>query len=360
MGLALAAALGCSACSSGESAGLPVAGTNDAATIPHPEGGVTDAGLPSVADAGGDASSASASDAGGPVDAGGPSPRQLDIPPRVQWDNADGYCGETSIQSIALYYGTWVSQQLARTLAGGTEVLIGTNSPQVLTALSFTFTQWDNSVAQPQFQGFMVWLKSNLALGYPAYFGAYLTDGNNDPDYDHIMPATGIAYANLSAYDPADVLTWNDDFGDQIQRPASALSATRATCAYSSTQGGCIPQNVDYGIAVTGIVDPQHVTFSVSLAVASSSEPNVSTGAAPVPMTGTVTVTGLSLGGKYTLLRYDDYTKVPAAASAADYASSVYTYRTDFTASGSTWTLVDPHTFLSDGSSTYRCVAQAP
>jgi hypothetical protein len=371
VGLALAAALSVGACSSastsstpsGEStdAATPGTGPGDGSTAPNPPSS-TDGGAPegatNVADAA-DALSTGTLDAGTP-ETSGPSPRQLDIPPRIQWPNANGYCGETSVQSIALYYGTWVSQQLARTLAGGTQVLIGTNSPQVLQALNLAFTQWDNSVTQPQFEAFMVWLKSNLALGYPAYFGAYLTDGNNDPDYDHIMPATGIAYTNLSAYDPNDVLTYNDNFGDQIVRPASQLSATRAACSYSSTQGGCIPQNVDYGIAVTGVVDPQHVTLPVSLSVASPSEPNVSQGASPVQMTGTVTVTGLSSGVTYSLFRYDDYTAVPSAASAAGYASSSYTHRTDFTATGSTWTLVDPNTFTSDGSSTYRCVAKSP
>jgi hypothetical protein len=368
VGLALVAVLSGGACSGASSstpsgastdAATPPAASGDGATAPNPPAS-TDGGVPeattNMADAA-DALSTGTIDAGTP-ETNGPSPRQLDIPPRIQWPNANGYCGETSIQSIALYYGTWVSQQLARTLAGGTEVLIGTNSPQVLQALHLTFTQWDNTVAQPQFQGFMVWLKNNLAIGYPAYFGAYLTDGNNDPDYDHIMPATGIAYTNLSAYDPSDVLTYNDNFGDQIVRPASQLSATRASCSYSSTQGGCIPQDVDYGIAVTGVVDPQHVTLPVSLSVPSSSEPNVSQGASPVQMTGTVTVRGLSSGVTYSLYRYDDYTTVPSAASAADYATSSYIHRTDFTATGSTWTLVDPNTFTSDGSSTYRCVAK--
>jgi hypothetical protein len=281
----------------------------------------------------------------------------------VQWNNANGYCGETSIQSIALYYGAWVSQKLPRTLGGGTQILIGTNTnaTQALDALRFTYVEWANAGApQPQFQGFMVWMKNQLARGYPAFFGAYLADGNNDPDYDHIMPATGIAYGNLTAYDPGDVLTWNDNFGDQIQRPASALVATRASCSYGSTQGGCIPQQVDYAVAITGIVDPQHVTFPVSLTVASASEPNVSTGKAPVQMTGTVTVSSVSSGNQYSLLRYDDYTKVPGAASSADYAASSYTHRTDFTATGATWTLQDPDTFASDGSATYRCIARLP
>ena len=28
---------------------------------------------------------------------------ELDIPARLQWDNANGYCGEASIQSIGTY-----------------------------------------------------------------------------------------------------------------------------------------------------------------------------------------------------------------------------------------------------------------
>ena len=27
----------------------------------------------------------------------------LDIPPRLQWENNDGYCGETAIQSFGMY-----------------------------------------------------------------------------------------------------------------------------------------------------------------------------------------------------------------------------------------------------------------
>ena len=39
---------------------------------------------------------------------------QLDIPPRHQWDNYNGYCGECSIQQIGLYYGMYVSQYRIR------------------------------------------------------------------------------------------------------------------------------------------------------------------------------------------------------------------------------------------------------
>jgi hypothetical protein len=36
---------------------------------------------------------------------------KLDIPVRLQWENDHGYCGETSIQSCALYYGNYISQR---------------------------------------------------------------------------------------------------------------------------------------------------------------------------------------------------------------------------------------------------------
>jgi hypothetical protein len=39
---------------------------------------------------------------------------QLNIPPRAQWDNNNGYCGECAIQQIALYYGSYISQYNAR------------------------------------------------------------------------------------------------------------------------------------------------------------------------------------------------------------------------------------------------------
>ena len=35
---------------------------------------------------------------------------QLDIPIRFQWENAGGYCGETSVQACSIYYGNYISQ----------------------------------------------------------------------------------------------------------------------------------------------------------------------------------------------------------------------------------------------------------
>lgn len=46
---------------------------------------------------------------------------QLDMPPRLQWPNNNGYCGETSLQMAGLYYGAWISQYAARAAGGGTQ-----------------------------------------------------------------------------------------------------------------------------------------------------------------------------------------------------------------------------------------------
>lgn len=279
----------------------------------------------------------------------------LDIPAREQWLNGGGYCGETSIQSIALFYGAWISQAVVRAVAGG-EVLLGVNDAKALDALHLSHVDWSVAAPKPQFESFMQWMKGQLAHGAPCIFGVYLTDGTNDPDYDHILPATGVEFTNGATYDPGDQLTLNDNFGDRITRAFGTLSGSRASCASSSVQGGCVPANVDYGTAVTGIVDTQHVTLPVTASVSGTSEPNVSTGAAASPMTATVTVSGLQAGSNYALLRYDDRTVVPTDAAAGAFLSSAYTYRTDFTATQATWTLADAHPFSSDGATYYRCV----
>jgi len=187
-------------------------------------------------------------------------------------------------------------------------------------------------------------------------YAVYLTDGNNDPDYDHIVPAVGIDATTLGGYVATDSLASNNNFGAHIVAAFSALPATRRSCAKDSVHGGCIPQNVDYGVAISGVTDTQHATLPITMTVPGSSEPNVSLGATPGQMTATVTVSGLVSGQAYALLRYDDYTTVPTNATAAQFLASQFTHRTDFVANGATWTFVDPTTFDSSGTTYYRAV----
>lgn len=62
----------------------------------------------------------------------------LPIPPRLQWDNDGGYCGQTSIQCCSLYYGNYISQSMARA-AAGSEVLVGQNAEAALEKLGYIF-----------------------------------------------------------------------------------------------------------------------------------------------------------------------------------------------------------------------------
>jgi hypothetical protein len=288
-------------------------------------------------------------------DAASPASRQLPIPPRQQWENGDGYCGEMSIQSIALYDGAWISEQVVRSVAGG-ELLLGVNETVALSRLHLDYSAWDSGAPQPQATGFLAWMKTQLQQGVPVIYAVYLTDGNNDPDYDHIVPAVGIDATTLGGYVATDELASNNNFGARIVAAMGSLPATRQTCANDTAHGGCVPRNVDYGVAVSGVTDLQHATLPVTMTVVGMSEPNVSLGASATQMTATVTVSGLTAGQSYTVLRYDDYRKVPTNSTAAQFLTSQFTHRTDFVATGTSWTFDDPTTFLSSGTTYYRAV----
>ena len=72
---------------------------------------------------------------------------------------------------------------------------------------------------------------------------------------------------------------------------------------------------------------------------------------------GTVTVSGLTKGRKYRLMRFASAAKLPkAGASAAQYLAAAYVAHVDFTTAGATWTYTDPLTILSSSTVFYRCV----
>ncbi len=211
-------------------------------------------------------------------------------------------------------------------------------------------------------------MKGYLADGYPVIFGEYVTDGNNDPNYDHIEPAVGFSSTGYLTYFNLYQLT-------PMVMSFAQLNATRRTCQRSLIQGGCIPTEMDYGTAVTGIIDANHVTLPVRLDVNRPDEPNYSpvdpsdpdeyrtSPQKPVLMNGTVTVTGLTPGRKYRLMRINATSRVPTKGTAATFLASSYESFVDFTAPAksngvSKWVYVDPRPFLSSGTVFYRCVAK--
>lgn len=284
---------------------------------------------------------------------------QLDIPWRHQWLNDGGYCGELCIQSIALYYGTYISQYWAREFADG-EVIAGCevdppygNASDVYDLLKLNWSRWNYNSSTPQYKKFLNWTKSHLYAGHPVLFGAYLSDCD-DPDFDHIIPAIGFNAASLSTYSNNDTLTFYDNFtpAQPYTRTFGTLYDTRSMNDNGDNYDLCLPKNVDYGDAITGVEDYYDECFPVKLAVNCNDEPNPDENEAAVNMNATITITGLTIGDEYMLLRYDDTDDIPSynfADSDDDALSVVY-----FTATASTKTLYD--TIWSDDLAVYRCV----
>ncbi|CAF1621171.1 unnamed protein product [Rotaria magnacalcarata] len=291
----------------------------------------------------------------------------LDIPARLQWENDHGYCGETAIQSFGLYYGAWISQKLVRDINKGEYLLQKLsvddhrNPTHTLTALHFTYNEWDwESSAQPQFYDFCRWIKRSIIQGHPAMFGAYLSYMQEE-DYDHIMPAIGVRFQDEHEYNPEDVLFYYNLFREKlIERTMSKddLAATRKTCRKHCGEGGSLPLNIDYGIAVTGIADENQITLPVRLSVSAWNEPNLHPAYAetPIEMDGIVTIRDLVVDKPYVLLRYSSYGHIPTKGRISDFLSSNFDEKHTFVANYHTYIYKDSKKIPSTGSVYYRCV----
>jgi len=273
----------------------------------------------------------------------------LNIPGRLQWQNANGYCGEMSIQMIGMYYGDYISEDVCRTVAGG-EVLIDVNDSAALEAFSFTFKEWNPGQAQPQYQNYLDWVKQYLNKKEPVIITVYI-QGLSDPDYDHIIPAIGFNAQTLNTYNIADQLTYNSCFDTvAFTRSFGSMWDTRPMTGNGATYSYCIPKNVNYGVAITGIKDALHATRPVQITLAPRAEPNVSLAAAPTMFHAQVTADSLTTGVKYALIRYDNYLNVPSSNFNPLTASSA----TYFIAGGVQKTVLD--SFMSNAAVFYRCI----
>ena len=139
--------------------------------------------------------------------------RVLPVNGRFQWDESGGFCGSMSIQTMALTYGAWISQDNVRKANrgglcfghtdkdGGCEV-----GPENygLTArnLKLNFDEWDFTQPAPQAPAFKKWIKSHLVKGEPVMwapilknhkhtlYGRVSVPGNGH--FDHHEPIIGI------------------------------------------------------------------------------------------------------------------------------------------------------------------------
>lgn len=99
-----------------------------------------------------------------------------------------------------------------------------------------------------------------------------------------------------------------------------------------------------------------HLPSRLSLRHIAPQEPNILRARRAAAFTGKVTVSGLTPGRQYRLLRFNSIAAVPTSGGAAAFLASPADSAVNFVATGQTWTYTDPVKIASDGVAYYRCV----
>jgi hypothetical protein len=304
----------------------------------------------------------------------------LDLPVRIQWEANGGYCGETSMICAGLYYGQYMSQYDVRALVTNIgsqkdQLLLGINDDKAATKMHLDFECWDNDFQESTDQ-FLEWVKQNVEKGYPVVIGLYINQSvmygdpnpdDGDPDYDHIVPVTGldsshgsnlIYYSDNGLWDMSQNHLFNSTFDafQATRRQANGMNAP----VYSLSK--CNPNKnlYNYGIAIKGVKGD---TLPVRVATSTNSEiPAIADGSerrpSATPLTLTVTVSNLEPNAVYHLYRYKDLELVPESDFNAHSSNASKCWRIQVP-SGSTYTMTE--TIQSDDIAVYRAVkATAP
>ncbi len=315
------------------------------------------------------------------------------IPPRLQWNTNNGYCGEVSMISAGLYYGQYISQYDARAIASNNEaqnkssaqLLIGVNDTYAATQMHLTYIEW-NTATEKSTNSFLAWVAGNVTAGYPVAIGIftneYLFYGKTNPDagdgqYDHIVPVTGVAsnspLTNPATYYSSDIITFNDNglwTGTSNGQPQYIFSypfgSFQATRQQANAENGSIysidSKPANYGITITGVIDQNHETVPVNVATNVNYEkPAIQNGSnvrpSPEPLTLTITVSKLTSGASYNLYHYNSMANVPNGAFNANAAQAYEKW--NFVASGTTHQITE--NIQSNNEAIYRAVpASAP
>jgi hypothetical protein len=303
----------------------------------------------------------------------------LDIPPRKQWNANFGYCGETSLISAGLYYGQYVSQYTARSVASDrtpqyrrdSQLLLGGNDRRAAINMHLDSIEW-NTASEGSTDEFLRWVRRNVERGYPVAIGVYTNEFRfygktapraGDPQYDHIVPVTSVSpdaltFSDNGLWNPTGKPPYTFGYGfAAFQRTREQANAPNAP-VYSLASNAR-----NYGIAISGVADADHETLPVRLSTSVVWErPGMQNGSnvrpRPMPLTLTVTVSNLTPGVAYRLYRYNRLDLVPNAHFNANASRASTSWRVRIT-SGTTYAMTQ--TIMSDQVAVYRAVpASAP
>ncbi|KAH8046783.1 hypothetical protein JL721_12308 [Aureococcus anophagefferens] len=351
-----------------------------------------------------------------PEDASSSSTDASSATTATTWVDAEGvFGGASAIQAIALSYGVYVSQGVARRAAAdggghgspklGYEIL-HTNVAGALDKLRFQYEVYDGPT-YPQWRSYLLWLKRRLAGGAPVLWfpmragGAHDAYGLANATYDVIQPVFGIysqyALTDASEVFDDDVLAHGSGKGrtrernSQLQRLLSRPFSTRSgkapdgsanlgyyrrfdtlvdtlylrgNCSKADDKRGeaypCLDVAYDFGVAISG--NAAGPSLPVSLALDKDYEPDTDVGdVAALELSATVTVRDVRLNGRYVLFRFDKgNSAVPSESKdyfdAADWALSFAVAGPNGTNATVAYAWEDPHKILSNTTVAYRCV----
>ena len=270
--------------------------------------------------------------------------RGIDLPARLQWNANFGYCGETSLISAGLHFGQYTSQWTARALASPgipqyqerSQLLLGRNDRKAATSMKLAGRSFPTS-RQRSSEAFLRWAKARFLRGDVVILGVYDNPRklgepvrSADAEYDHIVPLVSVGSTRPlrpgpQRFSATDVLAFSDNglFSAGAYRPFffqySWGEFLRSRTEASSVDGPLYslrdtPPN--YGLAVSGVLDPEGVTVPVRLVSSLKGEglrdeAIMTAPPPPRPLTLTATVLIPDPSVAYRVYLYDDFGDVP-------------------------------------------------
>ncbi len=298
----------------------------------------------------------------------------LNINPRRQWNANFGYCGEVSIITAGLKYGQYISQYDARAIASNnanqsassSQLLIGVNAHTAASRMKLSYQQY--SQTNQSSSVFLSWVKQQLVRDSVVLIGIFIK-GLNDPDYDHIVPVIGMSSGSPiinATYNSSDKIKFSDN--GLLPSPSnpiyffeytlSQFQLTRALANQSGAPEYSVKTSGNYGIAITGVLDPNQETLPVSIVTNLNFENpsmvnNSNIRPTAMALQLNVQVDKLVPGLSYRLYRYDNFDSVPTTDFNANSASAI-SVKNISVSSGSSFTFTE--NIMSDEIVIYRAV----
>eukprot|EP00933_Yihiella_yeosuensis_P021251 TRINITY_DN16864_c0_g1_i1.p1 TRINITY_DN16864_c0_g1~~TRINITY_DN16864_c0_g1_i1.p1 ORF type:complete len:377 (+),score=55.12 TRINITY_DN16864_c0_g1_i1:10-1140(+) len=291
----------------------------------------------------------------------------LDVPPRFMWGwgpGVSGYCGSSSIQTVALYFGNWLTQDAVRGSTGrhdaSHEIMLGDSKccSGAVAARHFHLrvSQWKHhGEPQPQHQAFVHWVKQAVDAKQPVVFGVYMTDENSS-EFDHIVPLVG--------YDSTGIYFNDLYFNRTLRAELSGFVKSRGECRsvpeHAGVQSYCLPPSINYGFKVLGNVDPNGELKRLRLDMNLNYEPDYSAEdkkhELPVILSASVVASDLLPGKRYALLRYFSPDDLPQDGQFLEKYTATTGLQPEYFVAPSKGTWRREVTLASNSTTFFRCV----